>query len=224
MYTPIIELKQISKTYTNGHIDYKALKEIDFKVQKGEFVVVSGPSGCGKSTILNIIAGLDTPSSGCVRFNGQNIGSKSEYELNSYRNKDLGVIFQNFNLIPVFTAQENIAFPLKIAKERKSVIQEKVANKLNEVGLRGKGNQLPHQLSGGQKQRVAIARAMVMEPTLIIADEPTSSLDSKTGIRILDLMRAQNEKYGTTFIIATHDEQVMKRASRLISIKDGTLN
>jgi putative ABC transport system ATP-binding protein len=190
-------------------------------MNKGEFTAIVGPSGSGKTTLLNIISGLDTPTSGVAFLAGKPISRMSGNELSDFRRDHIGFIFQSYNLIPVLTVKENIEYIMLLQgvhfAERKSRVQEI----LKEVSLENMENRRPIQLSGGQQQRVAIARAMASQPDLILADEPTANLDSATGMALLDMMRKLNEKKGMTFIFSTHDEMIMKRAKRLVVLKDG---
>jgi len=220
----LIVLEKVSKTYQLGKVEVRALKEVDFEVQEGEFVSVCGPSGSGKSTLLNLIGCIDTPTSGKVSILGKDVKEFSDAALSKMRNKIIGFIFQSFNLIPVLTAFENVEYPLVLQDMPKNTRVEKVATLMKEVGLADFGKHRPDELSGGQRQRVAIARALVTGPKLVLADEPTANLDSKTGIEILDLMQKMNEEHRTTFIFSTHDPKIEKYAKKIYAMVDGKLS
>jgi putative ABC transport system ATP-binding protein len=221
---PIIKLEKIHKTYRTGEVDFPALNGISFNVKKGEFLSIAGPSGSGKTTILNIIGCLDKPTRGLVFLDGRDITQLPLTKLADIRRKKIGFIFQTFNLIQVLTAAENVEFPLILEGINNSgARKEKVEEILTDVGLKDFLNRKPNELSGGQQQRVAVARALVKKPDLVLADEPTANLDSKTGENILNLMLELNRKTSTTFIYSTHDNRVMRLASRLILLKDGQL-
>ncbi|MBL4572897.1 MAG: ABC transporter ATP-binding protein [Gammaproteobacteria bacterium] len=201
----------------------KAVDNVSIEIERGEFTALVGPSGSGKTTLLHLIGGLDNPTSGSVKLSGTNIAAMSGTALSDFRRDHIGFIFQAYNLIPVFSAEENIEYIMLLqgvdAVERKRRVSEILA----QVGLEGLGDRRPNKLSGGQQQRVAIARAMVSRPEIILADEPTANLDSKNGIALLDLMKELNESHNMTFIFSTHDEKIMKRASRLIHMQDGKI-
>lgn len=201
----------------------KAVDNVSIEIERGEFTAIVGPSGSGKTTLLHLIGGLDNPTSGSVNLSGTNIAAMSGTALSDFRRDHIGFIFQAYNLIPVFSAEENIEYIMLLqgvgAAERKRRVSEMLA----QVGLEGLGDRRPNKLSGGQQQRVAIARAMVSHPEIILADEPTANLDSKTGIALLDLMKELNESHNMTFVFSTHDEKIMKRASRLIHMQDGKI-
>lgn len=201
----------------------KAVDRVSIEIEKGEFTAIVGPSGSGKTTLLHLIGGLDNPTSGSVSLSDTNIADMSGADLSDFRRDHIGFIFQSFNLIPVLSAEENIEYIMLLQGVDTAERKHRVAEMLKEVGLEGLGNRRPNKLSGGQQQRVAIARAMVSHPDIILADEPTANLDSKTGIALLDLMRQLNEQYKMTFIFSTHDERIMERASRLIHIHDGEI-
>lgn len=221
----LLELKDVKKIYQQGKIEVPALRGIDLKVEKGEFTTVFGPSGSGKTTMLNMIGCLDKASSGTIIFNNNTLNNMDKKELAMLRRYNIGFIFQSYNLIPVLTAYENVEFAIRLV-ERHSIkeIRERVLKILADVGLVGMENRRPNELSGGQKQRVAIARALVKEPKLILADEPTANLDSKTSEEVLELMVKMNKELGTTFIFSTHDPQVMDYARRTLEIKDGQIS
>jgi len=221
---PIIELKTVSKCYENNHFSITALRNINLTVDKGEFLCIAGPSGSGKSTLLHITGILDTPSTGTVLINNQATEKLSRTAAAVFRRYHIGFIFQKFNLIPVLTAFENVEYILtlqhKTAEQRKRDV-EKV---LDAVGLSQFMHQKTNTLSGGQQQRVAVARAMVANPPIIIADEPTGSLDSVTGSALIDLFASINKQQSTTFIFSSHDPKIIQRANRIINLRDGEIN
>ncbi|MEE9526800.1 MAG: ABC transporter ATP-binding protein, partial [Syntrophobacteria bacterium] len=214
----IVNLQEVTKDYGQGQALTHALRGVNLVIEPGEFTAMAGPSGSGKSTLLNIMGGLDRPTSGRVEVDGREISDLSNTELGLLRRDRLGFIFQSYNLIPVLTALENAEYVLMLqgipTTERRARVREVLA----EVGLEGLENRFPRQLSGGQQQRVAIARAIVSEPALVLADEPTANVDSKTGTALLDLMHRLNEEKGVTFFFSTHEEAVMKRARRLLQL------
>ena len=213
----------VSKQYRQDTIVVQALSGIDLAVPKGDFICLSGPSGSGKTTLLNLIGGLDMPSSGEITVAGRRVDLLSKGELASMRLRHLGFVFQAFNLIPVLTAYENVAFVLQLQGMERRKRRARAQAMLKEVGLEGLENRRPAELSGGQQQRVAVARAMVSGPSLVLADEPTANLDSQNGKILLELMRKMNEKHSATFIIATHEQLVMDQAKRLIHLHDGRI-
>ncbi|MCP4150429.1 MAG: ABC transporter ATP-binding protein [bacterium] len=218
----LVRMENVFKIYNTNGIEFPALGGVSFSIDKGEFLSVAGPSGSGKTTILNIIGCLDKATKGSVYLEDDEIGPKKSTELADIRRHKLGFIFQTFNLIPILSSFENVEFPLLLKgdmdpKERKTMVEEV----LTEVGLEQFMHRKPSELSGGQQQRVAIARALVKKPNLILADEPTANLDSKTGKEVLDLMIRLNEKTGSTFLFSTHDPMVMDCARRIIRLKDG---
>jgi putative ABC transport system ATP-binding protein len=219
----IVNLQEVTKDYGQGQALTHALRGVNLAIEAGEFTAMAGPSGSGKSTLLNIIGGLDRPTSGRVEVDGREISDLSNTELGLLRRDRLGFIFQSYNLIPVLTALENAEYVLMLqgipTTERRARVREVLA----EVGLEGLENRYPRQLSGGQQQRVAIARAIVSQPALVLADEPTANVDSKTGKALLDLMHRLNEEKGVTFFFSTHEEAVMKRARRLLQLEDGVI-
>ena len=220
----LLELKGVRKIYRQGQIEVPALRGIDLKVEEGEFTTVFGPSGSGKTTMLNMIGCLDKPSSGSITFNGRELNELDKRELSIIRRFNIGFIFQSYNLIPVLTAYENVEFAIRLLnKYSNREIGERVLEILAAVGLEGMEDRRPHELSGGQKQRVAIARALVKEPKLILADEPTANLDSKTSEEVLKVMLKMNKELGTTFIFSTHDPLVMEYAQRMVEIRDGLI-
>lgn len=221
---PIIRLKSVTKDYGQGNVIVHALNGIDLEIQKGEFTTMAGPSGSGKTSLLNLIGGLDRPTAGEVQVNGRFVGALSQSEMGRLRRDNVGFVFQNYSLLPVLTAMENAEYVLLLqsvsAKER----EERVHAVLREVGLAGMEKRFPRELSGGQQQRVAIARAIVSEPSLVLADEPTANLDSKTGGDLVELMLRLNQDKGITFLFSTHDREVMHRARRLLWLKDGQID
>jgi len=220
----LIVLDKVTKIYQLGKVAVKALKEVHLEVQAGEFISVCGPSGSGKSTLLNLIGCIDTATSGKVSILGKDVTEFSDAALSKLRNTTIGFIFQSFNLIPVLTAFENVEYPLVLQDVPKNRRVEMVATLMKEVGLADFGKHKPDELSGGQRQRVAIARALVTGPKLVLADEPTANLDSKTGIEILDLMQKMNEEHKTTFIFSTHDPKIEKYAKKIYTMLDGELS
>ncbi|MCH2355566.1 MAG: ABC transporter ATP-binding protein [Pseudomonadales bacterium] len=201
----------------------KAVDRVSIEIERGEFTAIVGPSGSGKTTLLHLLGGLDNPTSGSVELSGTNIADMSGATLSDFRRDHIGFIFQSYNLIPVFSAEENIEYIMLLQGVDASERKRRVADMLQQVGLEGLGNRRPNKLSGGQQQRVAIARAMVSRPQIILADEPTANLDSKNGIALLDLMKELNQQSKMTFVFSTHDEKIMSRASRLIHMQDGEI-
>ncbi len=220
----IIEVKGLKKTYQDNGVPVPAIRGIDLTIKVGEFSAIVGPSGSGKTTFLNLISGLDTATEGNVRLNGKLISAMSGKELSNFRRDNIGFIFQAYNLIPVLTVEENIEYIMLLQNVPKDERHKRVAEMLERVGLAGMADRLPNKLSGGQRQRVAVARAMVSRPALILADEPTANLDSKTGGGLLDMMRELNLASGITYVFSTHDEKIMQRAKRLIVLKDGLID
>ncbi len=219
--TDVIIAEGVTKVYDADGIPVNALNGVDLTIQAGEFTAIVGPSGSGKTTFLNIISGLDAPTEGKVSLAGKVISEMSGNELSDYRRDNIGFIFQAYNLIPVLTVEENVEYIMLLAGVPKAERHKRVIDILKVVGLEGVEDRLPTQLSGGQQQRVAIARAMVSEPTIILADEPTANLDSKTGTDLLEMMRKLNTDTGMTYVFSTHDPLVMERAKRLITLRDG---
>ncbi|MBN2618779.1 MAG: ABC transporter ATP-binding protein [Spirochaetales bacterium] len=219
----MIEIKNLTKDYQSGATVVKALRGITVDIDSGEFTAIAGPSGSGKTTMLNIIGCIDSLDSGTVKIGDQEVSTMAKVEKSYFRRENLGFIFQSYNLIPVLTAYENVAFPLNLLGLSEKEIKPRVMQILKEVGLEGMENRIPSKLSGGQQQRVSIARALVKNPKLVLADEPTANLDSNTGREILDLMLKMNEKHNTTFIFSTHDQMVMECAKRLLYLHDGAI-
>jgi putative ABC transport system ATP-binding protein len=216
----IISLEKIRKDYVLEKVVIPALKEISLTIHKNEYVALMGPSGSGKSTLMNIIGALDTPSSGKYLLNGNDVSVMTDNELAVIRNKEIGFVFQTFNLMPRMTALENVALPLIYAGKSKSYRDEKATEMLNAVSLSDRMDHKPNELSGGQKQRVAIARALVNNPSIILADEPTGNLDSKTSIEIMGIFD-QIHREGNTVIIVTHEEDISLYAHRIVRLRDG---
>ncbi|MGQ9610857.1 MAG: ABC transporter ATP-binding protein [bacterium] len=219
----ILKLVELKKDYSEGEITVHVLKGINMEIEKGEFTAIAGPSGSGKTTLLNLIGCLDKPTSGKIFLDGFDMSKYSKKELADIRRQKIGFIFQTFNLIPILTAYENVAFPLSLLGKSANEIDEKVNKILNDVGLSSLEHRYPRELSGGQQQRVAIARALVKESSIILADEPTANLDSLTSAEIMELMKEMNEKKQATFVFSTHDRSVMERAYRIISLRDGQI-
>ena len=220
---PLIELRQVSKNYHLGETTIRALRGIDLRIESGELVAIWGPSGSGKSTLCNIIGMLDTPSSGSVLFEGNDVSGLSDEKRSELRNKTLGFVFQTFNLIPVLSALENVILPLEISGESGVTARKKAMRQLADLGLSEHLAHRPNKLSGGQQQRVAIARALINDPAIVLADEPTANLDSETAIKIIELMRELNQKRGATFIFSTHDQRLLARINRKILLRDGII-
>lgn len=219
----MIELTNITKCYTIGSVSMQALDGISLSIERGEYVAVIGPSGSGKSTLMNVIGCLDAPSSGTYVLNGKDVSRMSETQLAAVRNRNIGVIFQRFNLLGRVSALRNVEIPAQYSGIRTGERRKRALNAMDAVGLSAKLRNRPTELSGGQQQRVAIARALVNDPNVILADEPTGSLDSKTGGEVLDLFERLQQDKGITLIIVTHDHDVAARAGRVISIRDGRL-
>jgi putative ABC transport system ATP-binding protein len=222
MSAPIIEIKNIMKSYKLGGETVHALNNISFEINKGEFIAIIGPSGSGKSTLMNMIGCLDRPDSGQYLLDGKDIGKMNDNQLATIRNQKIGFIFQNFNLLTKLTAVENVELPLLYAGLSTKIRRELALESLKKVGLADRAGHLPSQLSGGQQQRVAIARALAGNPSILLADEPTGALDSKTSKEILDIIKQLNE-LGNTIILITHDLSIAKQAKRMVSIQDGQL-
>ncbi len=220
----IVKLQSVTKDYGKGDIVVHALRGVDLEIEKGSFAAVAGPSGSGKSTLLNIISGLDRVSSGAVLVDGKDVTAMSRGQLSRLRLMRIGFVFQSYNLLPVLTAYENAEYVLMMQGMPAARRRERVMALLAEVGLSGMERRFPRELSGGQQQRVAIARAIASEPALVLADEPTANVDSKTAAALLDLMAKLNEEKNVTFLFSTHDRRVMQRAGRLIVLTDGAIS
>ena len=216
----IIKLKEISKTYILGKVKIPAIRSISLSIDKNEYVALMGPSGSGKSTLMNLLGCLDTPTSGEYQLNGANVSHLIDNELALIRNKEIGFVFQTFNLLPRMSALENVALPLVYAGVNKYDRLRKAEQMLEKVGLGDRMNHKPNELSGGQGQRVAVARAMINDPSIILADEPTGNLDSKTSLEIMELVKQIHED-GNTVIVVTHEADIAKNARRIIRLMDG---
>ncbi len=221
MSVPIVECTGVTKVYRQGSVSVPALRGLDLRIEKGEFVAICGPSGSGKTTALNLIGALDRPSSGTIRLEGQDLGRLSRRELARLRRDRIGFVFQAYNLIPVLSALENAESVLVLQGVPGAERRRRVRALLAEVGLEGLEDRRPNQMSGGQQQRVAIARAIASSPAVVLADEPTANVDSETAERLLDLMARLNRDQGVTFVFSTHDPRVMAHAHRLIRLVDG---
>jgi putative ABC transport system ATP-binding protein len=217
----IIKLHNISKTYKETKVPVHALNGISLEIEKGEFTAIVGPSGCGKTTLLNIIGGLDHPTTGTVQLDGTDITTLKDSKLINFRLHKIGFVFQAYNLIPVLTAQENVAFIMQLQGRPEKEIRERTHQLLEHVGLGDRLNNRPNELSGGQQQRVAVARALAPRPVFVLADEPTANLDSKSTANLLDIMAQLNKEEGMTFLFSTHDQRVIDRARRVITLEDG---
>ncbi len=217
----ILEVKNLCKTYGKGETLVKALDNVSFSVESGEFVAIIGPSGSGKSTLLHILGGVDTPTSGSVVINNQDISQLDETALAIFRRRQIGLIYQFYNLIPILTVEENLTLPLLLDGRKPD--KRQIDDLVKKLGLESRLNHLPNQLSGGQQQRVSIGRALVNNPALMLADEPTGNLDSENSKEIVSLLRHFNKQYNQTVIIITHDEKIALSADRIISIEDGKI-
>lgn len=219
----LIELKSVSKIYPLGNQEVAAVADLSLQIDAGEFTVLAGPSGSGKTTLLNLIGCLDRPSEGEVRLDGQNVGQATAKQLAQLRLNKIGFIFQSFNLIPVLTAAENAEFTLMLMGVDKGTRRQRIRDLFAELGLQGLENRRPNDLSGGQQQRVAIARAMAAEPAVILADEPTASLDTQASEELLALMERFNRERGATFVFSSHDPLVISHGRRVVRLRDGRL-
>ena len=217
----ILRVESLTKVYGKGENEVRALDGVSFSVEKGEFVAVIGPSGSGKSTLLHILGGVDRPTSGRVLMDGKDVYAQNEEQLAIFRRRQVGLIYQFYNLIPVLNVTENITLPVLMDGQR--VNCDRLKELITTLGLTGRENHLPNQLSGGQQQRVSIGRALMNAPAVVLADEPTGNLDSKNSKEIVDLLKISNEKYGQTLIVITHDESIALQADRIISIDDGEI-
>lgn len=222
-HPPIVHLENVCRHYDQGKIVVKAVDDLNLTIQRGEFTTLSGPSGSGKTTVLNMIGGLDRPTSGKVWLEETDLTALSNSELSRLRRDKIGFVFQAYNLIPVLTALENAEFVLALQGIEKEEREQRVKKVLKQVGLEGLEHRRPDEMSGGQQQRVAIARAIVTHPEIVLADEPTANVDSHTAVELLDLMESLNRERGITFLFSTHDPQVMQRARRLIHLRDGNI-
>ncbi|MEQ8685339.1 MAG: ABC transporter ATP-binding protein [Imperialibacter sp.] len=219
----VINAKNISKTYNPDKVPVHALNHVNLEIKKGEFTAIVGPSGSGKSTLLNIIGGLDVPTEGTIELGGEDISKFSDNELIDFRLQHIGFVFQAYNLIPVLTAEENVEFIMLLQKQSEKDRKARTVELLTKVGLKDQMNRRPSELSGGQQQRVAVARALASKPEFILADEPTANLDSHSTATLLDMMANMNEKEGATFVFSTHDQRVIDKARRVITLEDGKI-
>ncbi len=221
MSVEILRVENLSKTYGEGETAVKALDRVSFSVAKGEFLAVIGPSGSGKSTLMHILGGVDTPTGGKVFIENTDVYALDETKLAIFRRRQIGLIYQFYNLIPILNVQENITLPLLL--DERQVEQSQLKEIIATLGLEGRLNHLPNQLSGGQQQRVSIGRALINNPALMLADEPTGNLDSKNSAEIVKLLKLSNQKYNQTLIVITHDERIALQADRIISLEDGRI-
>ena len=217
----LMQIQHLSKVYGQGENQVRAVDDISFTVEKGEFLAIIGPSGSGKSTLLHILGGVDRPTSGKVFVDGQDVYAQNEDQLAIFRRRQVGLIYQFYNLIPVLNVVENMTLP--VLMDGRQVTQERLEELLDVLGLRGREKHLPNQLSGGQQQRVSIGRALMNAPAVVLADEPTGNLDSKNSQEIVELLKMSNKKYGQTLVIITHDENIALQAHRVIAIEDGRI-
>ena len=217
----LMQIQHLSKVYGQGENQVRAVDDISFTVEKGEFLAIIGPSGSGKSTLLHILGGVDRPTSGKVFVDGQDVYAQNEDQLAIFRRRQVGLIYQFYNLIPVLNVVENMTLP--VLMDGRQVNQERLEELLDVLGLRGREKYLPNQLSGGQQQRVSIGRALMNAPAVVLADEPTGNLDSKNSQEIVELLKMSNKKYGQTLVIITHDENIALQAHRVIAIEDGRI-
>ena len=217
----ILRVEHLSKIYGSGENAVHALNDVSFGVEKGQFLAIIGPSGSGKSTLLHILGGVDKPTSGNVYLNGEDVYSRSDTQLAIFRRREVGLIYQFYNLIPVLDVVENITLP--VLMDGRKVNEERLQELLQTLGLEGREKHLPNQLSGGQQQRVSIGRALMNTPAVVLADEPTGNLDSKNSQEIVELLKLSNRRYGQTLIVITHDESIALQADRIIAIEDGRI-
>ena len=221
-YMTILNVCNLYKTYQSGTTEVKALDDVSFSVEKGEFISIIGPSGSGKSTLLHILAGIDRPTSGEVYVDGEDIYTKNEKELAYYRRRKAGLIYQFYNLVPTLTVEENITLPCRLDKKKPDKVT--LGRLLDTLGMTERRNHLPSQLSGGQQQRCAIGRVLFTNPALMLADEPTGNLDSKSASEVMELLKSANKQYGQTLIMITHNLELAEQADRMLIIKDGKLS
>ncbi|MDR0889782.1 MAG: ABC transporter ATP-binding protein [Oscillospiraceae bacterium] len=217
----LLRTEHLTKTYGSGENAVHALNDVSFSIEKGEFVAIIGPSGSGKSTLLHVLGGVDKPTSGHVYMNGEDVYSRSDNALAIFRRREVGLIYQFYNLIPVLSVVENITLP--VLMDGRKVNDERLHELLRTLQLEGREKHLPNQLSGGQQQRVSIARALMNAPSVVLADEPTGNLDSKNSQEIVELLKYSNKQYGQTLIVITHDESIALQAQRVIAIEDGRI-
>ena len=223
MTSNLISVKGVSKVFKVGEENFTALRDINLEIDGGSFMSFVGPSGSGKTTILNLIGGLDVPTAGNIFFKNTKLSAMNRNQMAQYRRKNIGFIFQTYNLFPVYSVYENILFPLLLNGSKEKDVRERVMNIINKVGLSDQVKKRPSQLSGGQCQRVAIARALVKDPLLILADEPTANLDSKNSLQILELMSELNKQYKAAVVFSTHDEKVTRYVRREVGLEDGKI-
>ena len=221
MQMEILEIKNLCKTYGTGENQVKALDNVSFSVPKGQFLAIIGASGSGKSTLIHILGGVDKPTSGKVFLNGQDVYAQNEEQLAIFRRRQVGLIYQFYNLIPVLNVTENITLPLLM--DSRKVDKQRLDELLTTLSLKGRENHLPNQLSGGQQQRVSIGRALINAPSVVLADEPTGNLDSKNSHEIMELLKLFNKKYNETLIVITHDENIALQADRILTLADGKI-
>ena len=217
----LLRIEHLTKVYGSGENEVRALDDISFSVPKGQFLAIIGPSGSGKSTLLHILGGVDRPTSGTVWVDGQDVYAQNEEQLAVFRRRQVGLVYQFYNLIPVLNVTENMTLPLRM--DGRKVDPQRLAEMVEILGLQGRERHLPNQLSGGQQQRVSIGRALMNTPAVMLADEPTGNLDSRNSQEIVALLRLSNQKYGQTLIIITHDEDIALQADRIIAIEDGRI-
>ena len=217
----LLKIENLTKIYGSGENEVRALDGVSFSVEKGEFLAIIGPSGSGKSTLLHILGGVDRPTSGKVCLDGQDVYAQDEEQLAIFRRRQVGLIYQFYNLIPVLNVVENMTLP--VLMDGRKINEERLAEFLETLGLKGRTNNLPNQLSGGQQQRVSIGRTLMNAPAVVLADEPTGNLDSKNSQEIVELLRSSNLKYNQTLIVITHDESIALQADRIIAIEDGRI-
>lgn len=217
----LMRIEHLAKVYGSGENAVHAVDDVSFSVEKGEFLAIIGPSGSGKSTLLHILGGVDRPTSGKVYVDGQDVYAQDEEALAIFRRRQVGLVYQFYNLIPVLNVVENLTLP--VLMDGRAVNQERLGELLDTLGLRGREKHLPNQLSGGQQQRVSIGRALMNAPAVVLADEPTGNLDSKSSREIVELLKVSNEKYGQTLLVITHDESIALQADRILSIEDGKI-
>lgn len=220
---PIVTVENVVKHYKQGTLESTALAGVSLEIHPGAFVAICGPSGSGKTTLLNLIGALDRPTSGTVKIGLQNLGTLSRHDLSVLRRDKIGFVFQSYNLIPVYTAVENAEFTMGLQKIDKKERRQRAMQALADVGLQGLDHRLPRELSGGQQQRVAVARAIASHPEVVLADEPTANLDSKTAHALLDMMQKLNREKNITFVFSTHDNRIIQRANRAIWMQDGKI-
>ncbi|TCO09858.1 ABC transporter ATP-binding protein [Natronoflexus pectinivorans] len=220
----VIKTTNLQKIYNNSVAPVKAVNDISLEFKEGEFTAIVGPSGSGKTTFLNLIGGLDKPTGGEIFIDGTEISTMKESELFDFRLRNIGFVFQSYNLIPVLTAKENVSFIMLLQKRPKAEMEKRATEMLEQVGLSDKLNSRPNQLSGGQQQRVAVARALASKPKFVLADEPTANLDTESAFNLLDIMEKLNKEENITLIFSTHDQRVIERAGRVITLVDGRVS